>query len=111
MRRGVAGMLGIIASIGLLATPDSAAVMPPAPAADCRRGTGLRGAGPNTAGLNTAGLNTAAAARDRHEQSPPVNDLHGVVPAGNITIPVRFHVISSGRTGLLSEADVDRQID
>jgi hypothetical protein len=99
MRRGVAGMLGIAASTGLLATPCGEAIgltaPPPATADGCLRGTGLH----------------QAAARERGEQSPPVNDLGWIIPAGNITVPVRFHVIASGRTGLLSEADVVRQIN
>src|SRR3954447_26142563 len=99
MRRGVAGMLGIAASTGLLATPCGEALgltaPPPAATTGCLRGTGLH----------------PAAARERGEQSPPVNDLGWIVPAGKITVPVRFHVIASGRTGLLSEADVVQQIN
>jgi len=93
MRRGVAGMLGIAASICLLATPSSAVMTSHRQTAGCLRGT------------------DQAAARDRDEVIPPVKDLRGVVPAGDITVPVRFHVLTSGRTGLLSEAAVVRQID
>jgi hypothetical protein len=88
-------MLGIAASIGLLATPSSETIAPSSRAAGCLRGTGLH----------------HAAVRDRDEQIPPVKDLGGIVPAGDIVVPVRFHVITSGRAGLLSEAAVVKQID
>ncbi|MEO5877097.1 MAG: zinc metalloprotease [Streptosporangiaceae bacterium] len=88
-------MLGITTGISLLAPPPGP--RPETAPAACRPST-------------DTGRRAHARSTHGDEHHPPVTDLTKTRSAADITVPVRFHVLASGRTGLLSVAEVNRQI-